>query len=160
MCPTLWTLMDSSMPGSSVLHYLPEFTQIHVHWDSDAIQPSHSLLPLLILSSVFPCIRVFSSQAALHIRWPKYWGFRITFYNEYSELIPLGLTGLIFPAVQGTLKSLLQHYNSKPSILQPLPSLCSSAHICTWLLEKPQLWLCKLTYSQIWMNHVNQKFQS
>ena len=66
--------MDCSMPGFSVLHYLPEFAEIYVHWVSDAIQPSHPLLPSF-LSSIFPSIRVFSNESALRIRWPKYWSF-------------------------------------------------------------------------------------
>ena len=66
--------MDCSMPGLPVLHQLPEFTQTHVHWVGDAIQPSHSLSILLLLPSIFPNIRVFSNESALHIRWPKYSG--------------------------------------------------------------------------------------
>ena len=66
--------MDCSMPGLPVLHQLPEFTQTHVHWVGDAIQPSHPLLILLLLPSIFPSIRVFSNESALHIRWPKYSG--------------------------------------------------------------------------------------
>ena len=80
---------------SSVLHYLSEFAQIHVHWVGDAIQPSHPLLPLSPLSSVFPSIRVFSNESALGIRWPKYWSFSNRLFNEYSGLISLGLTDLI-----------------------------------------------------------------
>ena len=76
-----------------------------------------SCLPLLLLPSVFPSIRVFSSELALHIRWPEYWSFSFSTSpsNEYSGLIPLGLTDLL--AVQGTLKNLLQHHSSKASVL-------------------------------------------
>ena len=76
--------------------------------------------PLLFLPSIFPSIRVFSNKSALHIRWPKYWSF--SFSNspstEYSELISFRMGWLDFLAVQGTLKSLLQHHSSKASILQ------------------------------------------
>ena len=73
----------------------------------------------LLLPSIFPSIRVFSSNSALHIRWPKYWSFNLSINpsNEYSGLIPLGLTGLISFAVQGTLKHLFQLHNLKASIL-------------------------------------------
>ena len=67
--------MDYSTPGSPVHYQLLELPQTHVHRVSDAIQPSHPLSPLLLLPSVFPSIRVFSSESALHIRWPKYWSF-------------------------------------------------------------------------------------
>ena len=107
--------MDCSTPGFPVLHCLPEFAQTHVHWVTDAIQPSHPLLPLLLLPSIFPCILVFSSESVLHIRWPKDWSFSLSIspYNEYSELISFDLL-----AVQGTFKSLLQQHNLKSSVLQ------------------------------------------
>ena len=107
------------MPDSTVLHYLLEFAQIHIHWVSDAIQPSHPLTPLL-LPSIFPSIRVFSNKSALHIRWPKYWNFSfsISLSNEYSGLISFRIDCFDLLAVQGTLKSLLQHHSSKASILR------------------------------------------
>ena len=74
-CPFLCDPMDCSMPGFPVLHHLPEFAQTHVHCINDAIQTSHPLSPLLLLPSVFPSIRVFSNEWALHIRWPKCWSF-------------------------------------------------------------------------------------
>ena len=75
--------------------------------------------PLLLLPSIFPSIRVFSSESALHIRWPKYWSFsfNISPSNEYSELISFRMDWLDLLQVQGTLKSLLQHHSSKASIL-------------------------------------------
>jgi len=77
-------------------------------------------LPLLLLPSVFPSIRVFSSESVLHIRWPKYWSFSFSISpsNEYSGLISFRMDWLDLLAVQGTLKSLLQHHSSKASILQ------------------------------------------
>ena len=79
--------MDCSTPGFPVLHYLPEFVQTHVH---QAVTPSNHLIlchPLLLLPSMFPSIRVFSSESSLHIRWPKYRCFNISPSNEYSGLI-------------------------------------------------------------------------
>ena len=87
LCPTLFETMDCSTPGFPVLHYLPEFAQTRVYGVNDAIQPSHPLLPLLFLPSIFPRIRVFSNVSVLHIRWPKYWSFSISPSSEYSGLI-------------------------------------------------------------------------
>ena len=75
LCPTLCDPMDCNMPGFPVIRYLPEFSQIHVYSFDDAIQPSHSHHPLLLLPSIFPSIRVFSNESALCMRWPKYWSF-------------------------------------------------------------------------------------
>ena len=100
--------MDCSSPGSSVLHYLLEFVQIYVHWVSDAILPSHLLLPLLLLPSVIPRVRVFSSELPLHIRWPKCWNFSFSnnSFQEYSEWISFR-TDWFDLAVQATLRCLL-----------------------------------------------------
>ena len=105
--------MESNIPGLPVHHYLLEFTQTHVHWVSYAIQPSHPLSPLLLLPLIFPSIRVFSNESALHIRWPKHWSFsfNISPSNEHPRWSPLGRTGW-------TRKSLLQHHSSKASILR------------------------------------------
>ena len=109
--------MNCSMPGLPVHHQFPEFTQTHVHWVSDAIQPSH---PLLLLPSIFPSIRVFSNESALCIRWPKYWSFsfNISPSNEHPGQISFRMDWLDLLAVQGTLKSLLQYHSSKASILR------------------------------------------
>ena len=106
-----WRAMDCSMPGLPVLHCLPELAQSHVHWVGDAIQPSYPLLP----PSVFPSIRVFSNELALCIRWPKYWNFSFSISpsNEYSGLTSFRIDGFDLLAVQGTLKSLLQHHSVK-----------------------------------------------
>jgi len=84
--PTLWGPMDCSTQGFSVLHYLPEFAQMQVHWVSDAIQPSRPLLSPPP-ASIFPSIRGFTNESALCIRWPKYRSFSISPSNEYSGLI-------------------------------------------------------------------------
>ena len=113
--------MNCSVPGFHVLHYLLEFTQTYVHQIGDAIQPSHHLSspspPAFKLSQ--HQVRVFSSESALHIKWPKYWSlnFSTSPSNEYSGLISFRLDWLDLLAVQGTHKSLLQHYSSKASIL-------------------------------------------
>ena len=95
-CPTLCDPMDCITPGLPVHHQLLEFTQTHVCWVGDAIQPSHPL------SSPSPAafnlsIRVFSNESVLYIRWPKYWSFSFSISpsNEYSGLISLGWTGWI-----------------------------------------------------------------
>ena len=112
---------DCSTPAPSVLRYLREFTQTHVRWVSDAIQPSHPLCPLLsvFLLSIFPSIGVFSNESALRIRWPKYWSFSFSISpsNEYSGLISFRMDWFDLLATQGTLKSLLEH-NSNAWILQ------------------------------------------
>ena len=83
------------------------------------VQLSHPYMtPGKILPSIFPSLRVFSNESVLHIKWPKYWSFSICPSNEYSGLISLRMDWLDLLAVQGTLKSLLQHYSSKTSILQ------------------------------------------
>ena len=112
--------MNCSTPGLPVHHQLLEFTQTHVHRVGDAIQPSHPLSPLLLLPSIFPSIRVFSDESVLGIRWPKYWNlsFNVSLSNEYSGLISFRMGWLDLLAVQGTLKSLLQHHSSKASVLQ------------------------------------------
>ena len=120
-CLTLCDPMDCSTPGFPVHHQLSELTQIHVHRVSDAIQPSHPLShALLLLPSIFPSIRVFSNESVLHIRWPKDWSFSFSISpsKEYSGLISFRMTWLDLLAVQGTLKSLLQHHSSKAPILQ------------------------------------------
>ena len=110
--------MDCSTPGFPVNHQLPELTQTHVHQVSDAIKPSHPCHPLLFLPSVFPSIRVFSNESVLCIRWPKNLSFSISPSNKYSGLISFRIDWFDLLAVQGTLKSLLQHNSSKASILR------------------------------------------
>ena len=94
--------------------------------------------PLLLLPSVFPSIRIFSGELAFHIRWPEYWifSFRISPSNEYSGWISFRIYWFDLLTVQETLKSLLQHHNSKASFFGPQPSLWSNSHVYTWLLKK------------------------
>ena len=112
--------MDCSTPGSLSIRNswsLPKLMSIKL------VMPSNRLIlchPLLLLPSIFPSIRVFSNDSAPHIGWPKYWSFSfsISLPNEYSGLISFRMDWLDLLAVQGTLKSLLQHHSSKASILQ------------------------------------------
>ena len=98
-------------------HQLPEFAQTHVHQVGDATNHLILYCPPLLLLSIFPSFRNFSSESVFHIRWPKYWSFSISPSNEYPRLNALRMDWLDLLAVQGTLKSLLQHHSSKPSIL-------------------------------------------
>ena len=108
--------MNRSTPGLPVHHQLLEFTQSCVHRVGDAIQPSHPLSSPLLLPSSFPSIRVFSNESTLCMRWPKYWSFSfsISLSNEHS----FRMDWLDLLAVQGTLKSLLQHHSSKASVFR------------------------------------------
>ena len=120
LCPTLCNPMNHSTPGLPVHHQLLEFTQTHVHWVGDAIQPSH---PLLLPSPPAPNPSQHKSLfqwVNSHMRWPKYWSFsfNISLSNEPPGLISFRMDWLDLTAVQGTHKSLLQHHSSKASILQ------------------------------------------
>ena len=119
-CSALCDPMDCSTPGLPVHHQLPEFTQTHVHWVGDAIQPSHPLLstsPLALNLSQHQGL--FKWVNSSH-QWPNYWSFsfNISPSNEHSGLISFRMDWLDLPAVQGTLKSLLQHHSSNTSILR------------------------------------------
>ena len=152
--------MDCSKPGFPVLLCLPEFAQIHVHWVGDAIWPTYPLSPPSPLGFYLSCIGIFCNESALHIRWPKYWSFsfNISPSNEYSGLISFRMDWLDLLAVQGTLKSLLQHHNSKASILchsEPLTSYAkeigwenySAASIGNFLIEM-KVWSEELNHSK------------
>ena len=119
LCPTLCDPMNCSTPGLPVHHQLPNFTQTHVHQVSDAIQPSH---PLLSPSSPAPNPSQHQSlfhESTLRMRWPQYWSFSFSIIpsKEIPGLISFRMDWLDLLAVQGTLKSLLQHHSSKASIL-------------------------------------------
>ena len=96
-CLTLCDPMDCSILDLPIYHQLPEFTQIHVHWVSDAIQPSHPLPSPSLWPSIIPNIRVFSNESVLCIRWPKYWSFsfNISPSNEHPGLISFRMAGWI-----------------------------------------------------------------
>ena len=112
--------MNCSMPGLPVHHQFPEFTQTHVHWVGDAIQPSHPRSSPSLPAPIPSSIRVFSNESPLLMKWPKYYSFSFTISpsNEHPGLISFRMDWLDLLAIQGTLKSLLQHHSSKASILQ------------------------------------------
>ena len=114
---TLWTAACQPSLSFTISWCLLRFTSLEL------VMLSNDLIlccPLFFLPSIFPSIRVFSNELALHIRWPKYWifSFSISPSNEYSGLISCRIDWFDLLAVQGTLKSLLQHHNSKASVLQ------------------------------------------
>ena len=119
-CLTLCNPMNGSISGLPVHHHLPEFTQTHIHWISDVIQPLILCLPLLLLPPIPPSIRVFSNVSTLRMKWPKYWSFSVSISpsNEHSGRISFRMDWLGLLGFQGTLKSLLQHHSSKSSILR------------------------------------------
>ena len=119
-CLTLCEPMDYSMAGLPVHHQLLELAQTHVHWVSDAIQPSHPPLSPSSPSFNLSPNQGISTESVLCIRWPKFWSFSFSICpsNEYSGLISFRIGWFDLHAVQGTLKSLLQHHSSKASILQ------------------------------------------
>ena len=144
LCPSLCDPMDCSIPASSVLYYLPEFAQIHVHWVGDAIQPSLLLLPpsppALILSprqglfqwvgSSHPVAKVLELQHQQSVLPMNIQGW-----------FPLGLTGLISLKSKGLSRVFSSITVQKHLFFSAHSSLRSNTHICTWLLEKPKLWL-------------------
>ena len=138
--PTLCDPMDCNTPGLPVHYQLPEPAENHVHWVGEAIQPSH---PLASLSP--PTFNLSQHQglfkwvSSLAIMWPKYWSFssNLSPSNEYSGWISFRIDWLDLLAVQGTLKSLLQHHSSKHQFFCAQLSLWSNSLTHTWLLEKP-----------------------
>ena len=123
----------------------------------ELVMPSKHLIlcHLLLLTSVFPSFRIFSSESVLCLRWSKYWSFSFSIRpsNEYSGLTYFRIDWFDL-LVQGTLKSLLQHQSSKASIFQCSAFFMSNSHIHTWLLEKPYLWL----YGLVLANNVSTFF--
>ena len=119
LCPTLCNTMDCSTPGLPITNFRSPPKPMSI----ESVMPSNNLIlchPLLLPPSIFPSIRVFSNESAFHIRWPKYWSFsfNISPSNEHPGFISFRMDWLDLLAVQGTLKSLLQHHSSKASILQ------------------------------------------
>ena len=109
--------MDHSTPGLAVHHQFPSLLKL---MSIVLVMPSNHLIlcrPLLLLPSIFPSLRVFSNESVLRIMWPRSWSFSFSPSNEYSGLISFRIDWLDLLEVQGTLKSLLQHYSSKVSIL-------------------------------------------
>ena len=117
-CPTVCNPMDCSTWASLSITNFQSSLKLR---SIKSVNPSNHLIlchPLLLLPSIFPSIRVFSNESALRIRWPEYWSFSINPSNDYSGLISFRIAWFGLLAVQGTLKSLLQHHSSKVSVLQ------------------------------------------
>ena len=131
--------MNRSTPGLPVHHQLPEFTQTHVHWVGDAIQPSHSLSPLFLLPPIPPSIRVFSNESALRMRWPKYWSFSFSIIpsKEHLGLRFFRMDWLDLLAVQGLSRVFSNTTVQKHQFFSTQLSWQSNSHIHTWPLEKP-----------------------
>ena len=132
-CLTFCDPMDCSMPGFLSITNSQSLLSI------ESVMPSNHLIlccPFLLLPSIFPSIRVFSNESVLCIRWPKYWSFsfNISPSNEYSGLISFRMDWFDLPAVQGTLKSLLQCHSSNVSILQ-----CSTFFMFIVQLSRPYM---------------------
>ena len=144
LCPTLppHGLQHVRLPCPSPS---PELAQTHVHRVGYAIQPSCPLPLILLLLSAFPSIRIFSSESALGIRWPNCWSFNFSINpsNEYSGLVSFKVDWLDLLAVQGTLKSLLQHCSSRASVLR-----CSAFFIVQ--LSHPYMTTGKTIALTIW----------
>ena len=133
-CLTLCDPMDGSTPGFPVIINSRSLLKL---MSIESVMPSNHFIlcrPLLLSPSIFPSIKVFSNESVLHIRWPKYWSFslRISPSNEYSGLVSFKMDWLVLLAVQGTLKSLLQHHSSKASILRCSAFLVVQLSVTPW----------------------------
>ena len=133
---TPWTVAHRASLSFTVSHSLLKLMSI------ESVMPSNHLIlccPLLLLLSIFPSIRVFSNESALHIRWPKYWSFSFSISpsNEYSGFIFFRIDWFDLLADQWTLKSLPQHHNLKASVLRYSVFFMVELYICTRLLENP-----------------------
>ena len=123
-----WTVACQASLSTTNSQSLPKLMSIKL------VMPSNHFIlycHLLLLPSIFPSIRVFSSELVLHIRWPKYWSFSISPSSECSRLNSFRIDWFDLLAVQGTLKSLLQHHSLKASILWCSAFFISISHICT-----------------------------
>ena len=156
-CLTLCDPMNCSTPGLPVHHQLLEFTQTHVHWVCDAIQPSHPLLSPSPPAPSPPTIKVFSNESTLRMRWPKYWSFSFSIIpcKEHAGLISFRMDWLALLAIQGTLKSLLQHHSSKASILWCSAFFKELLDNNNKKIEKPKYftilyWFCR---TSTWIHH-------
>ena len=156
LCLTLCDLMDCSTPGLPVHHHLPGLLKLK---SIQSVVPSNHLIlcfPLLLLSLIFPSISVFSKESILCIRWPKYWSFSLTIIpsNEYSGLISFRMDWSDLLAIQGTLKSLLQHHSSKAPILW-----CSAFFIVqlshTYMTNGKTIALTRQTFVDKYFNESN-----
>ena len=140
---------DSAIPWTAACQVCLSITNsrgLFKFMSIETMMPSSHLIlccPLLLLPSIFPCIRVFSKESVLRLRWPKYWSFSLTIspFNEYSGLIPFRVDWFDLLSVQGTLKSFLQHHSSKASILWPSAFFMVQLSHPYMTTGKPYLWL-------------------
>ena len=134
-CLTLCDLVDCSTLGFPVLRYLLEFAQTHVHWVTDAIQPSYPLCPLLLRPSIFPRISIFSNESVLHITWPKYWSFSFSIHPsiEHSGSVSFNIDWFDLP-MKGT---------QEVRVFSWIKYLCS-ALIFHWIKN----YICKIVFFQ------------
>ena len=137
-CPAICDTMDCSMPGCPVFHHLLSLLKF---MSTELGMPSNHLVlcyPLLLLPSIFPSNRIFSTELTLCIRWPKYWSFSlsISLSSKYSGLISFRIDWFDLLEVQVSLKSLLQKHSSKHQFFGAHVSLRSSSHIHTWTTGK------------------------
>ena len=131
---TPWTAAGQASQSFTISWSLLEFMSI------ESVMPSNHLIlcrPLFLLPSLFPSIRVFSNESALHIRWPKYWSFSISPSNDYSDRFLSGLTGLISLQTKELSRVFSNTTVQKHQFLGAQLSLVSNTHIHTWRLEKP-----------------------
>ena len=139
-CLTLCNPMDCTIPCLPIYNHLLELAQTHIHWVSDASQLFGPLSSPSPLPSNFPSIRVFSSESALHIKWPKYCSLGLStsvLPMNIQDWFPLGLTGLISLQSKGFSTVFSNSTVQKHLFFDTQPSLWSTSHIHTWLLEKP-----------------------
>ena len=148
---TPWT--DCSMPGfpcPSPFLILLKLMSIEI-----MIPSNHLILycPLLILPSIFPSVMIFPNELTLRIRWPRYWSFSFSVspFNEYLGLIFLKIAGFNFNLSKGLSRVFFSITVQKHQFFSAQPSLWSNSHIHTWLLEKPQLWLCRPLSAKWWL---------
>ena len=138
LCLTLCDSMDCSMPCFLNHHHLTQSLPKFIFVES--VMPSKYLIffcPLLLLPSIFPSIRLFSSESAVCIRWQKYWSWVSVLPTNIQDWFPLELTVLSSLQARRTFKSLLQHHSSKASVHQHSTFFMVHSYIHTWLLEKP-----------------------
>ena len=128
---TPWTAAHQASLSLTILWRVPKFMSVELMIPSNHLILCHPLF----LPSIFPSIRVFFNESAVHIRWPKYWSFSFSISpsKEYSGWISFRIYWFDLPTFKGTLESLLQQHNSKTSILQLSAFIISNSHIHTWL---------------------------
>ena len=142
----LWTAACQAYLSFTISQSFLKLMSIELAMPSNHLFFCH---PLLILTSVFPSIRVIPNESTFHIRWPNYWSFSISPSNEYAGLLSLGLASLISLLSKGLSRVFSSTTAQKHQFFSTKPSLGSNSHIHTWLLEKPHLWIYR-SFSAKW----------